>query len=550
MRTLILITPPTPNGDLHVGHLSGPYLAADIHSRYLELRGVEKYSLTGSDDHQTYVDFKASQINSTPQEVAQRFGDLMHRTLQAARIDVDVFMRPHQSPRHIQAVQDFFTKLYTDGKLIAREAASLYCETCAKYVFEAYVRGHCPHCGAPSGGNACEDCGQPNDCVDLREPICNHCGGRPGVKTYTRLYFPLRAYEQPLREHFKTATLNTHLRALCEQMLADGLPDIPVSHIADWGIPVPAAGFEGQRIYVWFEMAPGYLAATEQLCEQRDLKGGWQQFWHEDDVDLVQFFGFDNGYFFAVLFPALYLAYDHRIKPPQVCVTNEFYRLDGLKFSTSRNHAIWGQQILQHEPSDTVRFHLAYGGPERRQTNFTMSDYQSTVQRELVDGWQAWLQELGAKVSAVYEGGTPDVAALSDNQRQFYETLKALSADAAIAYAAKTFSPQRATRVLCELVRIAHNFGAAEDHWQGVAGHHAERQSAIALELLAAKTLAILSAPLMPDFAARLWQDLGYDSSRLTGAWAETPEWVADGRKFKRPEQPYFTTPRHNTKPE
>ena len=541
MTTLLLITPPTPNGDLHVGHLSGPYLAGDIHRRYLRLHGVETYSICGSDDHQTYVDFKASQLGSTPQEVATRFGDLMHQTLQAADIEIDVFARSQHSPRHIKLVQDFFARLYDDGKLVARDAPSLYCDKCAKFVFEAYVRGHCPHCGAMSGGNACEDCGRPNDCVNLVDPTCNHCGGRPSIRTYSRLYFPLGQYEDRLREYFKTATMNTHLRALCDRMLADGLPDIPVSHISDWGIPVLVAGFEGQRIYVWFEMAPGYLAATDQLTEQLRLTGGWQRFWHDAAVDFVQFFGFDNGYFFAVLFPALYMAYDAEIKLPRVSVTNEFYRLDGLKFSTSRNHAIWGQQILKDEPSDTVRFHLAYTGPERRQTNFTMDGYRNTVQRELVDEWQAWLQALGVKASTVYDGGIPDTAALPDNQRQFHETLERLSADAASAYEPATFSPQRATRILCELARTAHNFGAAEDHWQGIAGRESERQSAIALELLAAKLLAIMSAPVMPNFAARLWQDLGYDAAQLNGAWPHMFEWLPEGRKFQPPAQPYFS---------
>lgn len=545
MITLLLITPPTPNGDLHVGHLSGPYLAGDIHRRYLRLRGVETYSICGSDDHQTYVDFKASQLNSTPQEVATRFGDLMHQTLQAADIEIDVFARSQHSQRHIKLVQDFFAKLYDDGKLVARDAPSLYCDACAKFVFEAYVRGHCPHCGAISGGNACEDCGRPNDCVDLGEPKCNHCGGRPSIRTYKRLYFPLGHYEEQLREYFKTATMNTHLRALCDRMLADGLPDIPVSHISDWGITVPVAGFDGQRIYVWFEMAPGYLAATEQLTEQLGLAGGWQRFWHDVNIDFVQFFGFDNGYFFAVLFPALYMAYDAEIKLPRISVTNEFYRLDGLKFSTSRNHAIWGQQILKDEPSDTVRFHLAYTGPERRQTNFTMDDYRNTVQRELVDEWQAWLQALGVKASTVYDGSMPDIAALPDNQRQFYETIERLRSDAASAYEPATFSPQRATRILCELARTAHNFGAAEDHWQGIAGREAERQSAIVLELLAAKVLASMSAPLMPNFAARLWQDLGYDPSQLNAVWPHMLEWVPGDRKFQPPAQPYFSAPRH-----
>lgn len=539
-KVLVTATPPTPNGDLHVGHLSGPYLGADIHTRYLRMRGIETYYLSGIDDHQSYVSFKAEQIGLTASETASRFGEMMMKTLQAARIEMDLFARPRGSPYHMKLVRAFFEKLYSEGRLIAKEVPSLYCETCDKYLFEAYVRGKCPHCRAESGGNACEECGRPNDCVDLIDARCNSCGGKPGVRTFTRLYFPLGQYEQQLRDYYKSAQMNPHLTALCDQMLADGLPDIAVSHLSNWGIPVPVADFDGQCIYVWFEMVPGYLAATQELNEVISSPGGWKNFWQAADVEIVQFFGFDNGYFHAVLFPALFFAYDPAIRAPRTFVMNEFYRLDGLKFSTSRNHAIWGSELLDQVPPDLVRFYLCYSCPETEQTNFTVSEFEDTVQRELIGRWQSWLYDLGTKVSTEYAGVTPAIGIWTDEQRRFYEKLKEFIVEAACAYEAKTFSPQRATRVLCELVRTARRFGKAEDHWRQVAGRREERRTAVALELAAAKILALLAAPIMPDFAARLWGDLGYATSLLTGSWEETPTWVQARQKIGALDRTYF----------
>jgi methionyl-tRNA synthetase len=527
-KTLVIATPPTPNGDLHIGHLSGPYLRADIYTRYLKMLGAEVYYFTGTDDHQSYVAYKAKQVGLTCPETAAEYGDEMMETLKAAGIAVDHYARPRQSRHHIPLAQDFIKKLASGDNLIAKDAPSLFCEVCNIYLYEVHVRGKCPHCGSMSNGNACEDCGRPNDCIDLQDAICNHCGNKPAVRSFKRLYFPLRKFEKQLREYYDSVEMNPHMRVLCDQMLEDGLPDISISHIADWGIAVPMPEYLQQIIYVWFEMAPGFLAATQELCEKTG-KRGWEDFWKDDDADVVQFFGFDNAYFFAVLFPAIFSAYDSSIRLPRHFVMNEFYRLDGLKFSTSRNHAIWGRELLKSASVDAVRFYLSYSGPETDQTNFTVKDFQDTAQRELINGWQVWLNELGDKVASQSGGGAPEPGVLTAEQNRFRHALKSFAAEVALAYEAATFSPRRATRAMCGLVSSAHRFAKAEDHWSKSDSRRSERRTAIALELLAAKTLALLSAPVMPDFSSRLRESLGYTGSMLDGAWNEMDEWVPAG---------------------
>ncbi|MGH9568148.1 MAG: class I tRNA ligase family protein, partial [Candidatus Angelobacter sp.] len=346
MKTvLVLAPPPTPNGDLHVGHLSGPYLRADIYTRFQKIRGKNAYLLSGIDEHQSYVAFKAKQMRLGPQETADNFADEIEKTLSAFRIEVDLLARPSRVPAHEPMVQEFFRKLLTGGALVEREQFCLFCETCRMYLFEAYVRGLCPHCSAPSGGNSCEVCGRPNDCRDLRDPVCNQCGQTPGLRKVKRLCLPLSRFEQQLRSYHETVMMSSHVGALCEQMMEEGLPEIAVTHPTSWGIP--AGGCIDQSIYVWFEMAPGLLAATEALAESVARPNGWKGFWKDPDVEIVKFMGFDNSYFYSLLFPAILRAFDPEIQLPRAFLSNEFYRLQGSKFSTSRNHAIWGREMLK-----------------------------------------------------------------------------------------------------------------------------------------------------------------------------------------------------------
>lgn len=529
-RVLITATPPTPNGDLHVGHLSGPYLGADVHRRYLQMRGVEVRYVSGADDHQSYVPLKAHRMGTTPREVADRFAGQIEETLASANIELDLFVRPKTSAHHVEVVRKFYRALYDKGAFVAREKPGLWCATCEKYLFEAHVSGKCPHCGAGSDGSACEQCGWPNDCVDLVDPVCKYCGGKPATRPFRRLYFPLDRYREQLREHYRSVRMSAHLRSLCLQMVED-LPEIAVSHVADWGIPVPVPGFEDQRIYVWMEMAPGFLAATEELLAREAPGASWEDWWKDGEHALVQFFGFDNGYFHGVLFPALWIAYDPAINLARSFVTNEFLRLDGAKFSTSRGHAIWGQEILQKVPADVLRFYLAWSGPEREQTNFTLAGMEETVGRELVERWQAWLRDLGARVERQFGGVAPWSGAWTDEHEEFFLALKGTAAEVAASYEAESFSPGRAVRQLAELVRLARRFAQAESYWARVPKGKEELRNAFALELAAARALALLAAPVMPGFSARLWQALGYEAPAGPLPWEEVPQFLPGGQR-------------------
>jgi len=548
-RALLTSAPPTPNGDLHLGHIGGPYMAADVQNRYLRMRGVDSYYLCGSDDNLSWVLTNGRQYGMGPQEAADHFSDEVDATLHAARIEMDVFARPNTSAFHRPMVQAFVRRLYDGGHLVAKTGPSPWCPSCRRYLFEAYIRGNCPHCGSLSGGNYCEDCALPNDCIDLANAYCADCGAAPETREFTRLFFPTGRHVEVLERFHREVRMPPHLRSMCERTIANGLPDVCISHVADWGIPVGIEGFEGQVIYAWCEMAPRYLAYTAELLARRgEDPRDWRRFWCSEDSRVVQCFGFDNGFWYSLFIPALFKAYDPSIRLQAALVSNEFYRLEGKKFSTSRKHAIWGRELLADATPDEARFYLAYTCPETERTNFTRAGFEEVVARELIEGWQEWLAGLGEKIARESGGLAPEPpapgseSAWTPEQQRFAAALARLAGDAATAYEAETFSPQAAARALCEVARLARRFGKAEDWWATVPARAATRRIALALELAAARLLAQTAAPLMPDFAARLAADLGFAGPL---AWEELPAWVPAGQPVGRLDAVYFPPIRH-----
>ncbi len=530
-RVLVFGSPPNPNGDLHLGHLAGPYLSADVYTRYRRMLGDDAYYALGTDDNQVWTAAKAEQEGVEAQELADRYAGEIHETLRRAQVEVDWFYRPNRSLHHRQLVRTMVERLWADGHLVARDAPALVCERCDRYLFEFYVTGRCPHCGKPSCGNACEECGRPNRCVDLVDPVCRTCGETPVVRDVRRLFFPLEPHRESLERYLAEVSMTTAHRSLCRTMLEAGLPEVVSSHPTPWGIPVPVEGFEGQSVSAWLEMAPGYLSGSWDLADHLGRDDGWQAFWRSgDEAEVVQFFGFDNGWNHGLLYYAVFRAYDPETRPPRAMVANQLYRLDGSKFSTSRGHAVWARDLLETASPDAVRCYLGYTAPEVEQTNFSMSEFDAFVEGELVGRWEGWLRELGRKVEAVYGGEVPEAGTWTDAHRRFLDVLKATADDAAAAYRAESFSLQRLSRVLIELVRRARDFGRAEDAWGWSAATKDERRTGVALELAAARTLALAAAPLMPGFAHRLWRALGYEGSADDLRWETEPGFVPAGQ--------------------
>lgn len=504
IRTLVTAAPPTPNGSLHLGHLSGPYSGADILTRAERLKGRPARMVVGIDDHQSYVPTKALEEGRSCDAVSETYAAEIRQLFRQANFSTGELPRTRTSETHHSMTYDFFKTLLDAGQLESRTEPAPFCPKCERYLFEAYIAGDCPYCGEDSDGNSCEACARPNSCVNLVNPRCNLCGTAPELQPVTRLVFPLSQWEAPLTEHVERACMSPQLRGLAEAMLADGLPDIPITHPTDWGMQLALPGFEDQRVYVWAEMVPGYMSATADMAHADPVPAEWSRAWTDPQVRIVQFFGFDNGYFHVLLHPALLLAWREDANLPSAYVTNEFYELEGQKFSTSRRHAIWASEMLDAVAPDVVRFVLAADRPEAARTNFDGERFATLLDGELVGHWEAWLDDLLNRL----ENGRTQLA--EEAGTDCYVTqLEALSSLCLASFDPCDFSPQRACRLMRAIVREGeHQAGAfARARREDKPPHAVE--VGLRLELLTATRLAQLAAPVMPRFAAQLWAALG-----------------------------------------
>jgi methionyl-tRNA synthetase len=481
--TAIIAPPPTPNGDLHVGHISGPYFGADVLRRYLELRGDRVVSALSADLNQTYVVTTAERLGADPVELAHRSHAEVTSTLEAAGIGFDVVGMPDAT--YTRYVSDWFTRLHAAGAfdLVSRKVPLDVKR--GRYLFEAYAAGWCPVCLAGTKGNICEACGNPNDASALFG--LHPTGGQPGdpieYHEVSTLVLDLERRRKPLEHHLREVVpqLRPNLRRLVDEMFSRPLPAFPIIFPSSWGIPAPFKGCEGSVLNVWAEMVPGHYYWLEQANRRR---GGSGPLAGRDDVRYVQFLGFDNSFFYAFGHLALALAAREagiEALLPSAFVTNEFYLLDNFKFSTSQGHLIWARDFLREVPRDESRFFLALSNPEVQQANFSRSDFEAVVGKEfraplstLLDGLRSFVPDEPATAE------TPIAAALLARFEQAYDPeLPSLR------LAAQTFAS--GLDVAVELLR------------------RGDRRTARSV----AVALAAGAAPLVPETAAELWRALG-----------------------------------------
>ncbi|MFD0305219.1 class I tRNA ligase family protein [Streptomyces sp. NPDC127119] len=518
----VFSTPPTPNGDLHLGHLSGPYLGADAFVRFQRMNGVRAWHLTGSDDYQSYVVAKAAQEERTPEQIAAHYGAEIARTLDLMDIRPDQFTMTSTEPGYREGLRDFFSALEASGKVTRHELPALFDEETGQYLYEVDVSGTCPSCSAAANGNMCEECGEPNIAADLVEARSNISGSvRPG--SLARLALPLHEFRDVVATHHRLGRVPARLRELAERVFARETLELPLSHPAQWG--VPPRGVDGQVIWVWPEMSYGFLHGIADLGARTGET--WRADKPEQDWKIVHFFGYDNSFYHAILYPVLYrLAFPHW-EPDIDYHVNEFYLLDDQKFSTSRRHAVWGKEILAPETADAVRFYLSRTRAEGERTNFERDAYVTTVSDVLIDGWQGWLEDLGRRLNTRYGGVVPDAGIWTPEHTAFYARLGGRLAAVTGHLGQDGFSLRATTAELEGLVTDARVFAKHEEMLADVSGWQSENRTAMALELAAVRLLSRVVTPVMPRFATRLAALLGESEP----AWPSTVDLVPAGTR-------------------
>jgi methionyl-tRNA synthetase len=531
-------TPPTPNGALHIGHLSGPYLGTDVYVRFQRMNGTRVWHLAATDDFQSYVAECARREGRTPPEVAEHYAGEIAETLSLMDIEPDQVTHTSRDERYPDALRAFFTRLVSSGRVTPQEGPALFDGETGQYLYEPYVGGGCPTCGSPTGGNICEECGEPNFCVDLVKPRASNGTADPVEGTITRYTLPLHEMRTDVFEHHRVGRAPARLRELANRVFQRDRLDVALSHPSVWGVTPVQQDVPGQVIWVWIELAFGFIYGIESLG--RTLGTGWRTDDPQDDWKIVHFLGYDNTFYHSILGPALYKIASPQWTPDVDYNVNEFYLLDGDKFSTSRRHAIWGKDILGPGTVDGIRFYLALTRPETSRTNFTLDGYERVVRETLIGTWQRWLNDLGARLDRRYDAVVPDAGIWTPEHTAFLARLENRLDEMAGCLSQDGYSLNRAAQTLQGIVEDTLRFAATEAPTLDIEDWKDEARTAVALQLAAAKLLAHCAAPVMPRFADRLAEALGIPPPRQ---WPELVTLVPAGTKVDLARQVFFAEP-------
>ena len=521
-RTLVTSALPYANGPVHIGHLAGVYVPADIYVRYLRLKKQDVLFIGGSDEHGVPVTIRARKEGITVQDVVDRYHYLIKDSFEKFGISFDIYSRT-TSDIHHKFASDFFRKLYEDGKFIEQTTEQFYDEETKEFLTDRNIRGECPRCHALGAyGDQCEKCGATLSPDELINPY-NAVNGNPLTKKATsHWYLPLDKDQQWLEKWILEdhPEWRPNVYGQCKSWLDGGLKPRAVTRDLDWGIPVPVEGAEGKVLYVWFDAPIGYISNTKELCDTNpEQYGTWQKWWQDEDTRMIHFIGKDNIVFHCIVFPAMLHAHGDYILPDNV-PSNEFLNLEGDKISTSRNWAIWLNEYLVDMPGkqDVLRYVLTANAPETKDNDFTWKDYQARNNNELVAIFGNFINRAMKLTEKYFEGKVPTCGELTDYDKATLEEFKTVKAD--VESLLDNFKFRDAQKQAMELARIGNKYLAETEPWKVFKTDPERVGTILNLALQISANLAIAFEPFLPFSAAKLRTMLGM----------ETFEWENLGR--------------------
>ena len=516
-RTLVTTALPYANGPVHIGHLAGVYVPADIYVRYLRMRRREVLFIGGSDEHGVPIAIKAQREGISPQEVVDRYHNLIKESFEEFGISFDVYSRT-TSATHRQLASDFFAKLHREGKFIEQTSEQLYDPKAQQFLADRYVTGTCPHCGNENAyGDQCEVCGTSLNATDLINPKSTLSGESPVLKETKHWYLPLNDYQQWLTEWILEGhkEWKNNVYGQCKSWLDLGLQPRAVSRDLDWGIPLPIPEGKGKVLYVWFDAPIGYISNTKEL-----LPNSWEKWWKDPDTRLIHFIGKDNIVFHCIVFPVMLKAEGSYILPDNV-PANEFLNLEGNKISTSRNWAVWLHEYLQDFPQkqDVLRYVLTANAPETKDNDFTWRDFQERNNSELVAIYGNFVNRAVVLLHKYFAGQVPALTEpLQDIDRELLQGMG--SVRARLEDQLEHFHFRDALKEAMMLARLGNKYLADTEPWRVYKENPARVATILHLSAQIVANLSIVMAPFLPFTNQKLLQML-----RLEDA----PDWECLG---------------------
>ena len=539
-RTTVTAALPYANGGVHIGHLAGVYVPADIYVRYLRLKNREVAFICGSDEHGVPITIRAKKEGVTPQDVCDRYHKLIKDSFEEFGISFDIYSRT-TSETHNKFASDFFRKLYDDGKLVEQESEQYYDEEAHQFLADRYIMGECPHCGNPNAyGDQCEKCGSDLSPMELKNPHSTISGSQPVIKRTKNWYLPLNDYQEWLKQWILTdhKEWRPNVYGQCKSWLDMDLQPRAMTRDLDWGIPVPVQGAEGKVLYVWFDAPIGYISNTKELCENDpEHFGTWQKWWQDPETRLVHFIGKDNIVFHCIIFPTMLKTHGDYILPDNV-PANEFLNLEDNKISTSKNWAVWLHEYLRdfEGKQDVLRYVLTANAPETKDNNFTWKDFQERNNSELVAVYGNFVNRALQLTKKYWNGVVPACGELEEIDRQTIQEFKDVK-EKVEAYL-EIFKFREAQKEAMNLARIGNKYIAETEPWKLWKTDPKRVETILYISLQLVANLSIAFEPFLPFSSKKLreminmteynWSELGSTDLLPAGKQLAKPELLFD----------------------
>jgi len=528
-RTLITSALPYANGPVHIGHLAGVYVPADIYARYLRMKGEEVAFIGGSDEHGVPITLKAKNEGVTPQDVVDKYHGIIKDAFSRFGISFDVYSRTSAKVHH-ETASEFFKKLYVDGKFIEKTSEQYYDVEAKQFLADRYITGTCPKCGNERAyGDQCESCGSSLNATDLINPKSVLSGNVPVMKETKHWYLPLDQYEGWLKEWILEGhkEWKTNVYGQCKSWIDGGLNARAVTRDLDWGVPVPIEGAEGKVLYVWFDAPIGYISATKEWTDD------WQKWWKDPETRMLHFIGKDNIVFHCIIFPAMLKAEGSYNLPDNV-PANEFLNLEGDKISTSRNWAVWLHEYLEDFPGkeDVLKYVLTANAPETKDNDFTWKDFQARNNNELVAILGNFINRALVLSQKYYNGVVPAAGELLEVDKDALAQITSLKAD--VEKSIDAFRFREALKIAMDMARLGNKYLADMEPWKVVKTDEERVKTIMNTCLQIAANLTIVFAPFLPFTMDKLrgflnmekldWSELGRTDILLAGHQLSEPE--------------------------
>lgn len=523
---------PYANGPVHIGHLAGVYVPADIYVRYLRSKGEDVAFICGSDEHGMAITMRARKEGVKPQDIVDKYHSMIKDSFGQLGISFDIYSRTSKDIHH-ETAQEFFRTLYEDDKLEERTSEQYYDEEAKQFLADRYITGTCPKCGHPSAyGDQCENCGSSLNATDLINPKSTLTGNAPVLKETKHWYLPLQDYEKWLNQWIVEGHKNdwkSNVWGQCKSWIDGGLQPRAMTRDLDWGIKVPVKGADGKVLYVWFDAPIGYISATREWAAEKGID--WQPYWQDKDTKLVHFIGKDNIVFHCIIFPAILKAHGEYILPDNV-PANEFLNLENDKISTSRNWAVWLHEYLEELPGkqDVLRYTLCANAPETKDNDFTWKDFQARNNSELVAILGNFVNRAVVLTHKYFDGKVPERGELFDIDKEVLDALGQVPNK--IGSAIERYRFREALAEMMELARIGNKYLADTEPWKLIKTDEERVKTILNIALQLVANLSIVAEPFIPFSADKLKDFLNLE--RFNWAKAGNDELLPTGHQLEK----------------